>query len=124
MTNDETPAEDTPWYDGLITELTRAQLDTRDGHLALSQKWATTASHLRALADNCDQAAAVHERLASYVPNAAQAAADLGVSTDRHDLDNLRTIVLGEQGLSKLFQDDVEQLKRDVAELKEQRDNP
>jgi hypothetical protein len=81
-----------PWYDTLVQELVRAQTGTREGHLILAAAWREASINLMRISE-------AHEQLAANVPNSAQAAADLGMAAEKHEVNSLRGVLQGEQQL-------------------------
>lgn len=85
-----------PWYDHLVQGLARAQVGTREAHAGLADDWEQLATQVHAA---LRRIAAHHRALAENVPDAAQAAADLGTAAERHDVNGLRGVLRGEQEL-------------------------
>lgn len=103
-------SEQQPWYEDLVKALGDSQTRNAASHMLIATHFRTMADHYVAIAEQ-------HERLAASVPDGDQAAADLGTATDRHDLNNLRTVVQGEQGLAKDLERQLATLARDIVEL-------
>jgi hypothetical protein len=116
-------------YDYLIRPFVDAQAQAQAAHGDAAENLRAIAGFYRAAAERLIAASAhiegvaeAHERLAVAVPAVAQAAADLGTAAERHDVNNLRAVVVGEQGLAALLAHDVEALKADVRALRERHD--
>ena len=88
-----------PWYEALISPFVAGQEANRAHLEAAAACYRAIDRHLEGLRLEFARLADVAAALAESVPSGDQAAADLGTAAERHEVDGLRGVLLGEQQL-------------------------
>lgn len=138
-----------PWYDDMVVEFAAAQTSTKRAHERLAEAWSAAATNMGDAAVHYDRLAVLipapasaefhglamrwrlaamglasigeaHAELAKAIPDATQAAADLGTAAERHDVNNLRTVVQGDQTLNVMRDRAVDEMLRRLKAIEAQ----